>query len=110
MTGVTFNPEISLGAVISIGMVAAAIIGGWYKFGGRLDMIEYRVKAVEDTMTKIGEVLKTIAETNTKLAVMDQRHLACEESVAVLQKELSSLRRGEGWIRSHRESVNGEYS
>lgn len=113
-----FEPTINIGNVIMIAMIAASIIAGWYKFGGRLDMIEYRVKAVEETLKALSEVLKTIADTDKKIAVLDQRELtseqrqtALESALSTIGKEVADLRRGEGFIQSpRRANVDGEYS
>jgi hypothetical protein len=107
----TFEPTINAGNLIMIAMVAATIIGGWYKFGGRLDIIEYRVTAIEQTLKTLSDVLKTIANTDKEMAVLDQRQLAIEGTVSILSKEVSDLRRGDGFIQSpRRANVDGEYS
>lgn len=106
-----FEPTINAGNLIMIAMIAASIIGGWYKFGGRLDMIEYRVKAIEDTLKTLSDVLKTIANTDKEMAVLDQRQLAVEGTVATLSKDISDLRRGQGFIQEpRRANLDGEYS
>jgi hypothetical protein len=106
-----FEPTINAGNLIMIAMIAASIIGGWYKFGGRLDIIEYRVKAIEETLKTLSDVLKTIANTDKQMAVLDQRQLAVEGTVSILSKEVSDLRRGEGFIQGPRRSnVDGEYT
>lgn len=107
----TFEPTINAGNLIMIAMIAISIIGGWYKFGGRLDIIEYRVKAIEDTLKTLSEVLKSIANTDKEMAVLEIRQLAVEGSVANLAKDVSDLRRGEGYIQGpRRANVDGEYT
>lgn len=106
-----FEPTINAGNLIMIAMIAVSIVGGWYKFGGRLDIIEYRVKAIEDTLKTLSEVLKSIANTDKQMAVLDSRQLAVESAVATLSKDVSDLRRGEGFIQTPRRgNVDGEYS
>lgn len=105
-----FEPTINAGNLIMIAMIAVSIVGGWYKFGGRLDIIEFRVKAIEDTLKALSDVLKTIANTDKEIAVLDQRQLAVEGSVATLSKDVADLRRGEGFIQApRRANVDGEY-
>lgn len=106
-----FEPTINIGNLIMIAMIAVTIIGGWFKFGGRLDMIEYRVKAVEDTLKALSEVLKSIADTNADIKVLNQRQAAIEGAVVTLSREVADLRRGEGFIQTpRRANVDGEYS
>ena len=106
-----FENTINIGNLVMIAMIAVTVIGGWYKFGGRLDIIEYRVKAIEDTLKTLSEILKSIADTNKEMAVLDRRQLTIEGTVATLGKELSDLRRGEGFIQNpRRANIDGEYS
>lgn len=106
-----FEPTINIGNLIMIAMIGAAIVGGWYKFGGRLDLIEFRVKAIEDTLKALSEVMKTIANTDKEIAVLDQRQLAVEGTVATLSKDVADLRRGEGFIQGPRRgNLDGEYT
>jgi hypothetical protein len=69
------------------------IIGGWYKFGGRLNMLEYRVGAIEDTLKILSETLKSISETDKKFAVIDERQLALEKSNTAMLETIEDLRR-----------------
>lgn len=106
-----FEPTINIGNLIMIAMIGATIIGGWYKFGGRLDLIEYRVKAVEETLLKLSTVLEKIADTNSEIKLLNQRHAAMEGTVATLSKEVADLRRGEGFIQNPRRgNIDGEYT
>lgn len=106
-----FEPTINIGNLIMIVMIAVTIIGGWFKFGGRLDMIEYRVKAVEDTLKALSEVLKSIADTNADIKVLNQRQAAIEGAVATLGREVADLRRGEGFIQGPRRgNIDGEHT
>lgn len=106
-----FEPTINVGNLIMIAMFFAAIVGGWYKFGGRLDLIEYRVKNVEDILKKLGDVLEKIADTNSEIKLIKQGHAALEATVAAIAKEVGDLRRGEGFIQTPRRgNIDGEYT
>lgn len=106
-----FEPTINIGNLIMIAMIGATIIGGWYKFGGRLDLIEYRVKAVEDTLKIIATAIEKQNANERQLALVDQRLVAAEGLIEVLTREISDLRRGEGFIQTpRRANVDGEYS
>lgn len=105
-----FDPTINAGNVITVGLALIAVIAGWYKFGGRLDMLEFRVKAIEDTLKLLGDTLKTIAETDKEMAVMNRRQLTVEEDLIEVKKDVSGLKRGEGYIQVRRANLDGEYS
>lgn len=107
----TFDPTINAGNLIVVGLAIIAFIGGWYKFGGRLDMLEYRVKAIEDTLKIIAEAIAKQTANEKQLALVDARVTAMESQIGVLGKEISDLRRGEGFIQGPRRgNVDGEYS
>jgi uncharacterized coiled-coil protein SlyX len=105
-----FDPSINAGNAITILLAVIAIIAGWYKFGGRIDMLEYKVGTVETTLKAISNTLEKIAETEKKMAVMDERQLTLEKSHASTLDALEGLRRGEGYIQSRRSNIDGEYS
>ena len=105
----TFDPTINAGNVIVLGLAILGFIGAWYKFGGRIDMLEYKVVAVEKTLQVISDTLKAIAETEKKMAVMDERQLALEKIQAATVDTVERLRRGEGYIQMRRANMDGEY-
>ncbi|MDB5733239.1 MAG: hypothetical protein JWQ03_3134 [Variovorax sp.] len=106
----TFDPTINAGNVLVLGLAILGFIGAWYKFGGRIDMLEYKVDLVEKTLLVISDTLKKIAESEKKMAVMDERQLALERGQAASLDAIEGLRRGEGYIQFRRSNLDGEYS
>jgi hypothetical protein len=106
----TFDTTVNVPSVIGLMVFIGGIIGGWYKFGGRLSMLEYRVEAIENTLRILSETLKSIAETDKKIALIDQRQLALEKSHSTLEEAVEGLRKGEGYITMRRANLDGEYS
>ena len=105
-----FEPTISIGNIITIAFALVTVVGAWYGFKTHLDVIEYRVGAIEKTMETLVDVLKSMAESDKQIALIDQRLTAIELTSATISKELSDLRRGVGWIQGDRRSnVDGEY-
>lgn len=106
----TFDPTINAGNLIVVALAIIGLIAGWYKFGGRLDMLEYRVKAIEDTLKIIATAIEKQNTNEKQLALVDARVTAAESQMAVINKELSDLRRGEGFIQApRRANIDGEY-
>lgn len=66
--------------------------------------------ALEKQLHSMEEELKKLAEVITNQAVHTNRLDNQGAQIAVLQKEVSDLRRGEGWITNRRGGVDGEYS
>lgn len=111
MSSLTFDPTVNAGNLIVVTLAIIAFIGGWYKFGGRLDMLEYRVKTIEDTLKIIAMALEKQIANEKQLALIDQRVAASEGLIEIISREMADLRRGEGWIQSpRRANVDGEYS
>jgi len=104
-----YDPTINAGNVIVLGLAILGFIGAWFKFGGRIDMLEYKMGTVERTLQVISDTLKAIAETEKKMAVMDERQLALEKIQAATVEAVERLRRGEGYIQLRRPTVDGEY-
>ena len=107
----TFDPTINAGNLIVVALALIGLIAGWYKFGGRLDMLEYRVKAIEETLRIIATAIEKQTSNEKQLALLGMQFTALEGQLAVLSKEVSDLRRGEGFIQApRRANVDGEYS
>src|SRR5258708_31272804 len=106
----TFEPAINTGSLIRMGLALVAVMGAWYKVRGHLDIIEYRVAAIEKALGTLAEALISIASADKKIALIDQRVTATEALHATLARELADLRRGQGWIQGDRRAnVDGEY-
>lgn len=106
----TFDPTINAGNLIVVALALIGLIAGWYKFGGRLDMLEYRVKSIEDTLKIIATAIEKQNANEKQLALVGAEVAALQGNFAVLSKEVSDLRRGEGFIQSPRRgNIDGEY-
>lgn len=108
--GVSFDSSINAGHVITIVFGCIAFIMAWGKFSARLDMLELRVKTVEQALDKVATALLQIGQNDKQLAVLQSEQAAMSSLVAVLQEQIEGLRRGEGYIQARRGNVDGEYS
>jgi hypothetical protein len=98
----SFDPNITAGAVLNAVVLLVGFVVAFTRIGGRLDLLSLRVSSLEES-------IKTNAEHGRRLTVQEERQTNLVTMVATLQREISSLRRGEGWIQRHRDSVDGEY-
>lgn len=110
-----FEPTISAGNLITI--LFGAIIWvitlavAWTKFGGRMDMLEFRVRLVEDALEKIAAVLEKFTDNQKEMALLKQEVVALQENYVTLHSTVEGLRKGEGFIQTPRRgNVDGEYS
>lgn len=111
----TFDATISAGNLITIvfGVViwAITLAVAWTKFGGRMDLLEFRVELVEKTLTRIADVLEKFNVNEREVALLKQDMSALQGDYSTLHATVEGLRRGEGFIQAPRRSnVDGEYS
>jgi hypothetical protein len=110
-----FDATISAGNLITIvfGAVVWAITlaVAWTKFGGRMDMLEFRVDLVEKTLARIADVLEKFSVNERDVALLKQEMAALQTDQSVLHATVEGLRKGEGFIQAPRRgNVDGEYA
>lgn len=98
----TFDPSISFGALLNAAVLLVGFVVAFTRIGGRIDLLAQRLKAVEDT-------LKDTRDFEKRLTINEERITNHGRSITTIQEDVSHLRRGEGFITSHRKSVEGEY-
>jgi hypothetical protein len=110
-----FDATISAGNLLTIvfgGIVWAITLAiAWTKFGGRMDMLEFRVDLVEKTLSRIADVLEKFNVNERDVALMKQEVAGLQLDYSTLHSTVEGLRKGEGFIQAPRRSnVDGEYS
>jgi len=90
------------GAVLQSVVLLIGFVVAFTRVGGRIDLLSQRMKAVE-------EAVKSNADFDKRLATMEERLTNHVRMLTTAQRDISDLRRGEGWITAHRKSVDGEY-
>lgn len=110
----TVETTISIGNLITIAsMVALWLITlavAWTKFGGRMDMLEFRIKLMEDTLVRVAQVLEKFTASEKELLLLKTEVTALQADYTTLNVTVEELRRGKGWIQSGRYyGVDGEY-
>jgi hypothetical protein len=110
-----FDASISAGNLLTI--LFGAIVWvitlsvAWTKFGGRMDMLEFRVELVEKTLGRIADVLEKFTMNEREVALMKQEVSALQVDYSTLHATVEGLRKGEGYIQTpRRANVDGEYS
>lgn len=98
----TFDPTITIGAVL----IVISQIGTMFWFAARMDK---RIDLLAVHVDNLGKRVDAQAETIKEYTRIGERFAVLEGRMAVIQQEISDLRRGEGFIRGHR-GVDGEYS
>jgi hypothetical protein len=98
----TFDPTITSGAVLNAVVLLIGFVVAFTRIGGRIDLLAQRLKAVEDAV-------KGSSDFDKRLATLEERVTNHVKMLTIAQQDISNLRRGEGFITSHRQSVDGPY-
>jgi len=98
----TFDPSITFGALLNAGVLLVGFVVAFTRIGGRIDLLAQRLKAVE-------EAVKESSDIDKRLATLEERVTNHVHMLTIAQADISDLRRGKGFITSHRQSVDGEY-
>lgn len=111
----TVSTNIDMGSILTMGfgtivwLITIAI--AWTKFGSRMDMLEFRIKLLEDALVAIKLVLEKFNSNERDVALLKSEVASLHEEQASLMKTVEGLRRGEGYIQSPRRgNIDGEYS
>ncbi len=98
----TFNPEINLGALLNAVVLLIGFVVAFTRIGGRIDLLAQRLLQVEEKIDKA-------ADHDKRVSILEERVTNHVTMLATAQKDISDLRHGQGFITSHRKSVDGEY-
>lgn len=96
------DPTISAGNLIQV----AAMLGG-----GLVVLVTLR-STVARLQTDVGSVqaeVKKMGDILVKMAVAENRLDNTDKRLTIVEEDIRDLRRGKGFIRGHRDSVEGEY-
>lgn len=99
----TFDPSITLGAIINAAVLLVGFVVAFTRIGGRIDLLAQRLEAVE-------KKIDTAADHDKRVSILEERVTNHVTMLVTVQKDVSDMRRGEGFITGHRKGVDGEYS
>ncbi len=97
-----FDPTVTLGAILNAGIIFVGFVVAFTRIGGRLDLLAQRMAMVEKSLESKGEMDRRITTVEERLT----NHV---NMLATVQKDVHDLRRGAGWIRNGRQTIDGEY-
>lgn len=99
----TFNPEITYGAILNAVVLLIGFVGAFTRIGGRIDLLAQRLEAVE-------KKIDTAADHDKRVSILEERVTNHVKMLTTAQRDISDMRRGEGFITGYRKGVDGEYS
>jgi len=98
--------QVGIGCAVWIGTLALA----WGRFGGRIDILDMRMKSMEDSNRIIAEALREFNKNDKELALLRSDHAALQKDFSTLYETVEKMRRGEGYIQGpRRANIDGEY-
>lgn len=98
----TFDPSVTLGAILNAAVLLIGFVGAFVRIGGRIDLLSQRLEAVE-------KKIDTAADHDKRVSILEERVTNHVKMLTTAQRDISDMRRGEGFITSHRKSIDGEY-
>lgn len=98
----TFDPSITLGALLNAGVLLIGFVVAFTRIGGRIDLLSLRLGSVE-------EALKNAKGVDSRIATVEERLTNHVSMLTTAQRDISDLRRGKGYITGNRSGLNGEY-
>jgi hypothetical protein len=98
----TFDPSITLGAILNAVVLLVGFVGAFVRIGGRIDLLSLRLGSVE-------EAVKGSGSTEKQLAILNERQTNHATTLATVQRDISDLRHGEGFIAGRRSGIDGEH-
>lgn len=98
----TFDPTVTLGAILNLGGIISVALIYLIRMEGKMNLFALRIKALEGSVA-------ALVKTDVRLATIEERLTNHVQMLTTAQRDISDLRRGEGFITNRRSTVEGEY-
>lgn len=104
-----FDPTITWGAVFIV--ISQILSMFWFasRMDKRIDLLTLSFKNLSDRVDAQGDKIEEYGKTGERFATVEGRVTNHGQMLAIVQRDISDLRRGAGWITAQRTSVDGEY-
>lgn len=99
----SFDPTVTLGALLNLcGIVGVGLVY-LIRMEGKMNLFSLRIGALEDSVA-------ALIKTDVRLATIEERLTNHVTMLTTAQRDISDLRRGDGFIRGGgRLGIDGEY-
>lgn len=95
---------------IALAVWFGTVVYAWGKFGARIDMLDLRMKNMEETNKLIAETLREFNKNETDIVLLKSQMATVAATIATQAETLEALRRGEGFIVGPRRgNIEGEW-
>jgi hypothetical protein len=97
-----FDATISMGSIVNAVALLVGFVVAFTRIGGRLDLLSMRLASVEDA-------IKKSSDQDKRITTLEERLTNQISMLTTVTRDLSSMRRGEGFITGHRQGTDGEH-
>lgn len=105
----TFDPTITVGALLIIVSQIGSMFWFVARMDKRIDLLSLNVENLAKRVDAQGDSIKEYTKIGERFAVLEGRVSNNGSMMTTIQRDISDLRRGDGFIQGHRRSVDGEY-
>lgn len=88
---VTFDPSITMGAILNAAVLLVGFVVAFTRIGGRIDLLAQRLEAVEIAV-------KEHRANDTRLSILEERVTNHSKMITAVQQDIADLRHGKGFI------------
>ena len=99
----SFDPTITLGALLNLAGIVGVGLIYLIRMEGKLNLMTLRIGNLEKTVQQMNDV-------NARIGVLEERLKNPVAMLTVAIRDISDLRRGNGFIAGGWERVDGEYT
>jgi hypothetical protein len=104
-----FDPTITIGAVF----IVLSQIGSMFFYAARMDkridLLSSVVDHLRERIDAQGDIIKEYTKIGERFATLEGRVATHAQMMTVTQRDISDLRRGNGFITHPRDRIEGEY-
>ena len=105
----TFDPTVTIGAILIVISQVGSMFWFAVRMDKRIDLLSLNVENLSKRVDAQGDTIKEYAKIGERFATLEGRVTNHASMMAVTQRDVSDLRRGNGFIRCNRNSIDGEY-
>lgn len=98
----SFDPTVTLGALLNLGGIVSVGLIYLIRMEGKMNVFAVRIGKLEETVS-------ALVKTDVRLATIEERLKNHVAMLTTVQRDVSDLRRGDGWITKPRGGIDGEY-
>lgn len=97
-----FDPTITLGALLNFGGIVGVGLVYLIRMEGKMNLFALRIGSLEESVA-------ALIKTDVRLATIEERLTNHVSMLTTAQRDISDLRRGNGFITTPRDRLDGEY-